>query len=78
MLLFKLAFFPCDSTLLKRSYNMINQKKYVQFVMMYIIIFSLWIFLIPKDLNIKEIEFSSYFVLLQSFLAIAYINQLRR
>ncbi|MDX5844881.1 DUF4084 domain-containing protein [Bacillus cereus group sp. BfR-BA-01233] len=34
---------------------MINQKKYVHFVIMYIIIFSLWIFLIPKDLNIKEI-----------------------
>ncbi|MDG2653937.1 DUF4084 domain-containing protein, partial [Vibrio parahaemolyticus] len=34
---------------------MINQKKYVHFVTMYIIIFSLWIFLIPKDLNIKEI-----------------------
>ncbi|WP_276318789.1 DUF4084 domain-containing protein, partial [Bacillus thuringiensis] len=29
---------------------MINQKKYVHFVTMYIIIFSLWIFLIPKNL----------------------------
>ncbi|MEH7447798.1 DUF4084 domain-containing protein, partial [Bacillus toyonensis] len=30
---------------------MINQKKYVQFVMMYIIVFSLWIFLIPNEWN---------------------------
>ena len=28
MLLFKLAFSPRDSTLLKRSHNMINQKVY--------------------------------------------------
>ena len=35
---------------------MINQKKYVQFVMMYIIIFSLWIFLIPKGLEYKRMR----------------------
>ncbi|WP_417896720.1 DUF4084 domain-containing protein, partial [Bacillus toyonensis] len=51
MILFKLAFSSCDSTLLKRSHHMINQKKYVQFVMMYIIVFSLWIFLIPNEWN---------------------------
>lgn len=34
---------------------MINQKKYVQFVIMYIFIFSLWIFFIPDKWNIKEI-----------------------
>lgn len=55
MLLFKLAFSPRDSTLLKRSHNMINQKKYIQSVIIYIFIFALWIFLIPNELNIKEI-----------------------
>lgn len=57
---------------------MINQKKYVHFVTMYIIIFSLWIFLIPKDLNIKEIGILFLFFSLHSFLAIAYIKQLRK
>jgi len=54
MLLFKLAF-PRDSTLLKRSHNMINQKKYVQFVIIYISIFALWILFIPNESHIKEI-----------------------
>ncbi len=55
MLLFKLAFSPLDSTLLKRSHNMINQKNYIQSGIIYIFIFTLWIFLIPNELNIKEI-----------------------
>ncbi|MEC2556526.1 DUF4084 domain-containing protein, partial [Bacillus cereus] len=34
---------------------MINQKKYIQSVIIYIFIFALWIFLIPNESNIKEI-----------------------
>ena len=34
---------------------MINQKKYVQFVIIYISIFALWILFIPNESHIKEI-----------------------
>lgn len=78
MLLFKLAFSPRDSTLLKRSHNMINQKKYIQSVIIYIFIFALWIFLIPNESNIKEIGILFLFCFAALFLAIAYVKRLEK
>ena len=55
---------------------MINQK-YVQFVIIYISIFALWILFIPNESHIKEIGILFLFCFAALFLVTVYIKLLR-